>query len=141
MLCCVAVRRTQGCCVVLVCSALYCFVLIVSCCSVYKYCMSCRLKSCSVFFRSCNTMLILPCTVMWRVVLSVVPCFGGLKNFLNRDGPGHHSIDRPQLRRVEKGRGRRSILLRSETICAQPSTGNVSSATSGRLLRDRTERV
>ena len=56
----------------------------------------------------------------------------GLRNFLNRDRPEHHSIDRLKERGVEKGSGRHSTLWGRERSVLQPNFGTVSRATLGR---------
>ena len=58
------------------------------------------------------------------------------------DRPEHHSIDRLKERGVEKGSGRHSAVQgRERSVFNQASTGTVSRATFGRLLRDGAERV
>ena len=66
-----------------------------------------------------------------------------LRNFLNMDRPGHHSIDRLKERdHKEKGSGRQSTLQgRERSVFNQANIGTVSRATLGRLLRDGAERV
>ena len=66
----------------------------------------------------------------------------GLRNFLNKDRPEHHSIDRLKERGVEKGSGRHSGLRgRERSVWNQTNIGTVSRATLGRLLKDGVERV
>ena len=68
--------------------------------------------------------------------------FRGLRNFLNRDRPEHHSTDRLKERGVEKGSGRHSTLHgRERSVFNLANVGTVSRATLGKLLRDGTERV
>ena len=52
---------------------------------------------------------------------------------MNMERPQHHTTDRLKERGVERGRKR--------SVFNQTSTGTVSRATSGRLLRDWVERV
>ena len=66
----------------------------------------------------------------------------GLRNFLNRDRPEHHSIDRLKKRGVEKGNGRLSTLQgRERSVFNQTNIGIVSRATLGTLLRNGVEHV
>ena len=65
-----------------------------------------------------------------------------LRNFVNIDGPQHHSTVRLKERGVEKGSGRHSTLQgRERSVFNQTNSGTVSRATLGRLLRDGAERV
>ena len=74
--------------------------------------------------------------------LGRVEVLRGLRKFLNRDKPEHHSIDRLKEREVEKGSGRHSILQGQErSVFKQTNIGTVSMATLERLLRDGAERV
>ena len=73
---------------------------------------------------------------------SVAEVLRGLRNFLNKDKPEHHSIDRLKERGVEKGSGRHSTLqCRERSVFNQTNIGTVSRAALGRLLSDGAERV
>ena len=66
----------------------------------------------------------------------------GLRNFLSRDKPEHHSTDRLKERGVKKGSCRHSTLQgRQRSVFNQENIGTVSRATLERLLRDGPERV
>ena len=66
----------------------------------------------------------------------------GLRNFLNRDRPKRHSIDRLKERGVEKESGGHSTLRRRErSVFNQTNISTVSRATVERLLRGGAERV
>ena len=66
----------------------------------------------------------------------------GLRNYLNKDMPEHHSIGRLKKRGVEKGSERHSILQGQErSVFNQKNIGTVLRATLGRLLRDGAKRL
>ena len=65
----------------------------------------------------------------------------GLRSFLSKSKPEHHSIERLKERGVEKGSGRLSALGgRERSVSNQMNIGTISRATLGRLLRDGAER-
>ena len=66
----------------------------------------------------------------------------GLRSFLSKSKPEHHSIERLKERGVEKGSGRLSALGgRERSVSNQMNIGTISRATLGRLPRDGAERV
>ena len=65
-----------------------------------------------------------------------------LRHYLRARSQGHHTIDRLEMRGVERGStGRSSLKGRESAIINQTNTGTVSKATLGKLLRDEVERI
>ena len=65
-----------------------------------------------------------------------------LRQILQSQSQGHHTVDRLIERGIQKGSGRRSVLRgRHRAIVNQTNIGTVSKATLGKLLRDGVERV
>ena len=63
-----------------------------------------------------------------------------LRHYLRAQSQGHHTVDRPEERNVERGSARRSSLKgRERAIVNQTNIGTVSKATLGKLLRDEVE--
>ena len=65
-----------------------------------------------------------------------------LRHYLRAQSLGHHTIDRLEQTGVERRSARRSSLKgRERAIVNQTNIGTVSKATSGKLPRDRVERI
>ena len=65
-----------------------------------------------------------------------------LRHYLRVQSQGHHTIDRPEERVVERGSDRRSSWrVRYRAIDSRTNTETVSKATFWKLLRDEVERI
>ena len=65
-----------------------------------------------------------------------------LRHYLRTQSQGHHTVDSPEERGVERGSAGRSFLKgRERTVVNQTNLGIVSTATLGKLLEDGVERI
>ena len=91
---------------------------------------------------------ICPCSALVRVnfcpvtILSISELLRSLRHYLRAQSQGHHTIDRLEVRGVERGSARRSSLKgRERAIVSQTTIGTVSKVSLGKLLRVGVERI